>query len=227
MGGKYRLSKKIATFLESNRKEGQPYLEPFVGSGAVMERMSGIRYGSDYNQSLITLFQNIQQGWVPPVELSESEYQEIKKINDPNDPLTAFAGFGCSFGGKWFGGYARSKDGKDYIKIAHRSLMRQKESFLSVDFSHKSYLELKPEGMLVYCDPPYQETTSFNGVEEIFDHDLFWETMRAWSENNKVIISEYKAPNDFVCVKEFGAYNSLRNNTKNYSRVEKLFTLSG
>lgn len=50
------------------------------------------------------------------------------------------------------------------------------------------------------CDPPYQGTTSYK--TGAFDHAEFWDWCRKMSENNIVFISEYKAPNDFICVWE-------------------------
>ena len=37
----------------------------------------------------------------------------------------SFVGFGCSFAGKWFGGYARSNDKRNYAKMAKNSLNKK------------------------------------------------------------------------------------------------------
>ena len=49
--------------------------------------------------------------------------------------------------------------------------------------------------------------------------------MRKWSENNKVFISEYNAPDDFECVWQQEVKLMMKNkkNTKDI-RVEKLFS---
>ena len=53
--------------------------------------------------------------------------------------------------------------------------------------------------MLIYCDPPYQSTEGYSSTGE-FNHELFWETMRIWSKDNCVFISEESAPKDFKVV---------------------------
>lgn len=62
------------------------------------------------------------------------------------------------------------------------------------DFSSKSYDEVEiPENSLIYCDPPYINTTGY-GVQ--FDHSRFYDWCRAQKE--LVIISEYTMPDDFI-----------------------------
>ena len=73
-----------------------------------MQEMSGVRCASDVNRPLITMYKALQDGWIPPSTVTEEMYAEYKGIQDAEDPLTAFIGIGCSFSGKWFGGYARS-----------------------------------------------------------------------------------------------------------------------
>ena len=77
--------------------------------------------------------------------------------------------------------------------------------------------------MLVYCGPPYQGTTEY-GAFDGFDHDLFWDTMREWSKNNTVVVSEYSAPEDFKCVAEFSSQMGMTTSGKRPKRSEKIFT---
>ena len=53
-----------------------------------------------------------------------------------------------------------------------------------------------PENALIYCDPPYEGTNKYNGVD--FNSDRFWEWAREVSKQNLLAVSEYKAPDDFV-----------------------------
>ena len=53
---------------------------------------------------------------------------------------------------------------------------------------------------MVYCDPPYAGTLKYDGRE--FDHEAFWEWVR--TRDYPVYVSEYNAPDDFVCVWEKG-----------------------
>ena len=204
MGGKHRLRKEIAKVLTSLRKRGQTYFEPFVGGGWVLQEMTGKRIGSDGNDALVAMYQGLQAGWIPPDHISEEEYRQIRDKHDRNDPLTAFCAFGCAFAGKWFGTYARG--GKnDFAAAAKRGVLKQLPLIADVEFRKGFYWDHKPKNMLVYCDPPYQGTTGYDGVQgqDIFDHHRFWDTMQEWSKTNTVVISEARAPRDFVCIKEF------------------------
>lgn len=225
LGGKSKIRKQIATFLKSLRKLNQVYFEPFVGGGWVLQEMSGKRIASDGNKALIQLYKSLQQGWIPPDFVSEEEYKQVKLVYDENSPMLAFCGFGCSFAGKWFGGYARS-DGKTcYAATSKRSLMKQLPMIQNVEFEHRLFHEWSPKNALIYCDPPYQGTTQY-GAFDGFDHKLFWQIMRIWVNNgNTVVVSEYDAPDDFVCVKEMTSQMGLSvgNTTNRPKRIEKLF----
>lgn len=77
------------------------------------------------------------------------------------------------------------------------------------------------------CDPPYEGTTKYAND---FDHNLFWNWVRNISkQGHTVFVSEYNAPDDFVCVWEKEAKSSLSANGKiggNKVSVEKLFKFS-
>jgi len=226
LGGKSKIRKQIASFLESVRKPGQTYFEPFVGGAWVLQEMSGSRIASDGNKSLIAMYKALQNGWIPPTFVSESEYQQVRKTNDQSNPMTAFCGIGCSFAGKLWGGYARSEGKTCYAQTSHNSLMKQLPKIKDVQFIDGLFHEHKPENMLVYCDPPYQGTTQY-GAFSGFDHDLFWKTMREWSKNNMVIVSEYNAPEDFKCVAEFSSQMGMTTGKERPVRVERLFMYNG
>lgn len=86
-------------------------------------------------------------------------------------------------------------------------------------FTNKKY---KP---LIYCDPPYANTKQFSNSKG-FNHDEFWQTMREWSKNNIVYISELQAPDDFECVWEQEVSRSIKATDKSRA-VEKLFRYKG
>lgn len=224
LGGKTQLAKPLARYLESRRSPGQPYLEPFVGAANVLCEMSGQRTGSDVHDDLIALLRGVRDGWEPPYYVSEEEYYRAKAANDNEvDPrLRAFIGFGCSFGGKLWGGYARNSRGDNYAAQSAHSLIRkgrklQNAKLLCIDYRH-----LEPEGHLIYCDPPYSGRTHYRETPR-FDHDEFWETMRRWSRSNTVLISEYEAPPDFVSVWEQPANLRLANSSTQPVRLTRLF----
>jgi DNA adenine methylase len=223
MGGKFKIRKALGELINKN-VEGYDYYEPFVGAAWVLgEVKAENRYASDANPWLITMWKALQDGWVPPETVTEGEYKWYKENQPLDDPMTAFCGFGCSFAGKWFGGYARCKRGDDYVRNARNSLLKHLPYIASATFAFANYADLKPTDTLVYCDPPYKNTTGY-GATSLFDHDEFWEVMREWSKSNTVLVSEYTAPEDFVCVKEFQSKTGLRNKAQEQEvRSEKVF----
>lgn len=76
--------------------------------------MKGERYCYDINEYLIEMFKALQNGWLPPQNLTVDEYYYIKNHPNSNKALTGFAGIGCSYSGKWFGGFARNKNGRKF-----------------------------------------------------------------------------------------------------------------
>ena len=78
--------------------------------------------------------------------------------------------------------------------------------------------------MVVYCDPPYSNTAGYDD-ENGFSHDEFWQTMREWSADNYVLISEQVAPDDFTCIWEKSVLRSVNASGKSRA-TEKLFIYS-
>lgn len=198
-------------------------VEPFVGGCNIISKMSGERYCYDINEYLIEMYKAVQNGWTPPAIITEEEYDYIKDNKDENKVLTGFVGIGCSYSGKWFGGYARNKTGRNYCLNAHNSILKQLNEIRDIKFDCKDYKELEFDGCLIYCDPPYKDTTKYPIIGE-FNTEEFWNVMRNWSKNNTVIISEYEAPYDFECIKEIHTKTDIRNSDgKRENRVERLF----
>lgn len=221
-GGKSRVAKKIVSYLESQRKKDQKFIEPFVGGANIVSRMVGDREAYDINSYLIELYKNLQNGYNLPDYISEEDYKYVKSHLDENPPLTAFVGFGCSYAGKWFGGYARG-EGRNFAAEAKRSILKKMSTMENVIFKCCDYKTLHLSNCLIYCDPPYKGTTKYNGVPD-FDHKLFWEIMRKWSINNDVFISEYDAPDDFECVLSIPTKTQMRDTNGNHiDRIEKLY----
>lgn len=198
-GGKQRIAKDIISFLSLYRDNYRYFYEPFVGGCNIVQLMKGERFASDKNEYLIEMYLALQNGWVPPQKLTNEEYQHIKDNKDENKAMSGFAGFGCSFSGKWFGGFAKNKRGDNYAMATHNSLMKLKPLIADIKFKCLDYREAHPQNSLIYCDPPYNSTTKYDAIGE-FDTNEFWDIMRMWSKNNRVFISEYNAPEDFECV---------------------------
>jgi len=223
LGGKQRLASKFAHIIG----EGELLIEPFVGGGGSLKALApnfGEVRASDIHEDLILMWQALQNGWVPPDSVSEEEYKSIK--NCPPSALRGFIGFGCSWGGKWFGGYARYKD-TNFAKQSKNSLLKTLPNIRNVSFSLTPYhLAVPPRGSVVYADPPYKGTTGY--AEGGFDHDEFWKIMELWVENGvKVYVSELSAPDGWESVWSFKRKAGCRGDLKTSTPIEEhLYSLS-
>jgi DNA adenine methylase len=213
MGSKNRYAKELLSIILKNRKPEQWYVEPFVGAFNVIDKVSGSRIGNDENYYLIELFKAVQSGWCPPNSVSETEYKHVKDNKEKYPPhLVGFIGFGCSYAGKWFGGYARGNDNngqkRNYCRESQKNILNQLQGIQGITIHNKSYLDLEiPPQSIIYCDPPYEKTTSYKSS---FDSKTFWDWVRMkYSQNHKVFISEYTAPNDFIPVWSKKVNNTL------------------
>lgn len=79
-----------------------------------------------------------------------------------------------------------------------------------------------PEGAVVYCDPPYANTSGYGSD---FDHRAFYAWCRTVGKRPPLFVSEYWMPPDFRCIAEYEV-RALKGATTNaQTRVEKIFTL--
>lgn len=226
MGSKRRISKEILPIILENRRTGQYYVEPFVGGCNCIENVSDERIGCDNNFYLISLYKELQNGWIPPENVTEEMYNYIRINKENVSPwLVGYVGFSLSYGGKFFGGYRRDKIGKrNYSLEAYKDVMKMRDKIIGVEFYCCSYLDLWiPDNSIVYCDPPYFGTTKYSSD---FNHKLFWKWCRMQKVLGHVVyISEYIAPSDFSCVWEKEVNNTLVKDTGSKRGIERLFTL--
>ena len=227
LGSKSFIAKKIADYIQ-NDSDYETFFEPFAGS------LSVSKYFGDYDTVILNdLHPDLIKLWIDlkndeliiPSEISETDYNLIKTMESPNS-LKAIAGFGLSWGGKWFAGYSpkyiKSSRKRDFLNEFKTSLMKLKP-FLqkpNVLLDNRDYADFTPIGMTIYCDPPYENTT---GYGEKFNSNKFWNIMRIWSKCNDVYISSYEAPVDFEVVWECEKRMTL--SKKEEKRFERLFKL--
>lgn len=199
LGGKTRIAKPLVSYLESVRAE-RYFVEPFCGALNITRHVRGARLAADASPYLFSLYKSWREGWRPPDIVTREMYNRYKDTRDPDDPLTGFIGYGCSFGGKFFGGYASDNpiNGNYYAQAARRGLEKKMRECAAATFSLCSYERLTPgRGTLVYCDPPYANTTGYSAVGT-FDSTAFWQRCREWSKDGAIVlVSEYRAPPDF------------------------------
>lgn len=223
-GGKSRIANDLSQIITG----GTTFVSLFCGGCAVEEKITGFdrMILNDQHPYLIALWKGLQSGYVLPESMTREEYAYIREHKDEDPVLTGFAGFGCSFGGKWFGGFARNTKKDCYCVQSRNSLARAMKTLEKAEFLCRDYrLVPIPPTSTIYADPPYKGTTGYNKRE--FRSDFFWSYMRILARNgHKVFISEMEAPEDFSCIwqKEF-----TRTLNKNQPMVvtEKLFTYGG
>lgn len=224
-GGKSLSAKGISAAIRERERESNTFVSLFCGSCAVE-----IKLASDFEQIicndihkyLIEMYRGLQGGFVPPEFVSKEEYRRIREHKDENPALAGAVGFGSSFGGRWFAGYARAKGRNCALETKH-ALERDKPTLLKMEFTCCDYRDVKiPHGAVVYADPPYKGTTGYSNKK--FDTNEFWEYMRKISEYCFVYVSEQTAPNDFVCIWEKPVRRTLDVNKNNrFTVTEKLF----
>lgn len=245
-GGKSRISKNISEVISEvsgrqiensntnsrndngisrNRQGGRTFLSLFCGSCAVESKVKGFDklILNDNHSYLISLLKGVQNGYELPEKITEEEYKYIREHKDEDKVLTGFVGFGCSFGGKWFGGYARNKGGTNYALQSKKSLLKDIKTLMNAEFSCKDYRDVElPQNCVIYADPPYNNTTGYGKVK--FDSPTFWEYAREVSKNHLMFISEQAAPDDFISIWEKPFTRTLDVNKNNQFKVtEKLF----
>lgn len=194
-GGKAKIAKPLADFLNSQLKPGQPFVDLFCGSCNVISKIDPdrVRIANDLHKNLVDMWKYVQDGGVLPDEISEDEYRAINKNREDYPSwLVAFVGFGSSFAGKYFGGFARCSDGKNYGAIAKRSTISKVVGIQDVEFYSGDYAKvpLPCEPTLIYCDIPYKNTTGYSVGD--FNHSSFYDwAIRTSSLGHSVFVSEY------------------------------------
>jgi len=231
MGSKGRIAKHILPIILKDRKPGQWYVEPFCGGCNTLDKVDGNRIGADIHTELIAYFVALTHNWLPPKYINEDQYKHIKKANDK--ALKGYVGFTLSFGGKYFGSQARSlkvKGSYESLDTLNRqgyaNAVKQQAALKDVVFSCCNYFELRiPQNSIIYCDPPYANTTSYS--KGSFNHNLFYDWCRLQkAKGHTIFISEYAMPKDFKCVWQKTVANNLNAvQGKGKTVTEKLFTL--
>lgn len=213
LGGKARIVKHIAPLLTAHATASNTYWEPFLGGGsvaAVVAPYFSRAVLSDAHPDLMLLWAALAEGWEPPAAVSEEEYRALR--SSPPSPLRSFAGFGASFGGKWFGGYARPHPRQmDKVGSNRTTLLRKIKAIRGAELRTCGFAEISPAaGDVVYLDPPYAGTTGYKGTGS-FDSAALWATAERWSaEGVRVFVSEFDAPPGWAPVWSRTHTNQLR-----------------
>jgi len=228
LGSKNRISKHILPIMNKERGD-RTWVEPFVGGANMIDKVDGQRIGSDMNEYVIALLNEMSKPDFNAPKINEEKYNDIKSNIDKYDKwIVGYAGTQLSFGATWFGSYRRDKQGKrDYCKEARNNVNKQSKNIQGIHFIHSDYMSLDiPDNSLIYCDPPYDTKATKGKYKDEFDHETFWNWCRQKSkEGHVVFVSEYNAPDDFKCVWEKEISQRVNNNTKTKKANEKLFII--
>jgi DNA adenine methylase len=204
IGSKADHADEILKIVLAKRKPNQTFVEPFLGGANIMCRVpqkQGPRIGGDINPYMIALHTALAAGWEPPSQVSEPEYNKIKKNNKGYPPeLVGYVGTTCAFGSHWFDSYRGGRtDGatKTYIEQGRAYALKDAPGLRGATFIHSSYDQLPiPPNSLIYCDPPYVGTTGY-----MDEHQEQWRAYKFWrwadkmvDEGHMVFVSEYKEP---------------------------------
>lgn len=195
VGSKRRIWPYIAPLILSGRRENQLYVEAFVGGANSFMHVENPRLGADINPYIVACLAAARDGWIPPDTVTEAEYYAIRDNMSAYPPeLVGFVGVGCSFGSKWFGGYARNGAGRNYASKSYDEITDQAPYLRGATLIHSPYDALDiPDGSIAYLDPPYQGTTGYK-QSGAFDHAAFWRWADDLAGRCRVFVSEYNAP---------------------------------
>ena len=227
----------------ADRKDGQYWVEPFVGGANIIDKVDGNRIGADNNKYLIAMWKELQKGWIPPEFITREFYSECRNKYNQNSAnidelhIIGYVGFNGSYGGRFYdGGYAgkittKQNKERNYPLEAYNNVMSQVDSIKGIKFISSCYKDLiVPVNSIIYCDIPYNGTKEYKSAKD-FNHNEFWDWCRDKSkQGHTVFISEYDAPDDFERVWEKEVSSSLRANSVisgNTKSTEKLFKIKG
>ena len=232
-GGKSRIASALVAAIKNLYPTATEIWEPFCGGGAMTAKLAheGFRvHASDNHEDLILMWQAVMQGEMEPfADVTEAEYQDLKAAAP--SARRGFVGYGASFGGAWWGGFARRHfSGGKPAKVQPHQEARKSAWFLHgrpITFTLADYTSV-PDDVLVYADPPYAGTKSYKGAPA-FDHAAFWSWVR--NRSGPTFVSELTCPDPQLNIvwhkqhKSQNASNSptTRATSKIIEREERLY----
>lgn len=222
-----RIAKVIVASLPQDRQFSM-YYEPFCGMLGVFRHVlaSTIKLGcfraylgSDLHASVISMWQAVQQGWLPnedPDSLTQETAEELMLQPSPS-PLKAYFGFSFFYAGQFFQGKFRPSASRHRLYIDEfKYLCELFKSGTQVRFTHGDYRELMGgvTNAVIYLDPPYyKKSCKYRDEQKNWfpkvDHKEFWELCRILSKDNIVFVSEQTYPDDFVSIASFTRVQNL------------------
>jgi DNA adenine methylase len=235
MGSKSRISKEIVPIIQKCIDDNclETYIESCVGGANVIDKIKcKTRIGNDSNEYLIDFWNAMQNGLnLNSISMDKDTYIDIRDNKEKYPKyMVAIAGILASYNSKWFAGYAKTHIAKapsdknvvvrNYYKESINNVLKQIPNLKDVNFICGDFTSIDVTNAMIYCDPPYENTTGF---KDKFDHKKYWDWVRKVSINNFVLCSEYQAPDDFIEIWSGEVKITLDNASRSKS-IEKLFT---
>jgi site-specific DNA-adenine methylase len=236
IGSKHRLKHDLIPIITKHLTPSRTYIEPFCGGASVIRSITGTNklIANDNNPYLISMWKNLQSGWIPDTYYSRLKYLDIKldfkrNGNKYSDYIKGYCGYVCSFSSFFFHDYNSDVYNKqDYQKLArHRCLYNESYSskntkegkatnLENISFLNLDYTKLRiPENSIVYADSPYKGCTRDGYFSKTFDHNKYYTWLLETSCINgvEIYISELYMPSeDFEVVWKKKIIYSLRKN---------------
>jgi DNA adenine methylase len=232
LGSKAKHADQILAHVLKDRRPGQLYVEPFVGGGNVLCRVpqeQGPRLAADYNPFMVAVLKRLSEGWEPRATITRPEYEALRDHYNANrfrggffseDEMAdvASVALGASFGSLWFGSWANDPPDRPGLRWgqARRGMLRDAVGHRGANFVCSSFDRLEetwaaydvgiPDGSLWYCDPPYRDTTGYDGakqrvvegesgIKNEWRPGVFWRWADSLVERgHTVFVSEYSGP---------------------------------
>lgn len=157
------------------------------------------KHAYDINPYLIDLYKYAKaypDKW--PETITREDWDKAKNHPEQCEPwFVALVAYFTSYSARGFGGGFAMNGTRDYYHERLRNFQTQIPKLATVWFECKSVFDIDTEHCLIYLDPPYANTKGYDYCKN-FDHEKFWQKVRELSQNNRVIVSEQTAPEDFV-----------------------------
>lgn len=226
------LAQIILDYCKEHNLHFNEIIDPFCGTGSMsmeFRKLTDVNiHASDHLKCMIVLLQHLQSGWFPTqTKITEIEFDRLRVLNDDN-PMKAIIHILCSYQGHYLkDGYREVKTNENFALFRKR-VVGKIPDLQDISFTHCDYKEWSDKkNCLFYLDCPYASCVRPWPINyEGFDHDIFWEWVRAMSQDNICIVSEYNAPSDFECI-----YTKIVTVCNRYgqkkSQHEKLFIWKG
>lgn len=231
LGSKAKIAKHIVPILQNEiNKHNAVFYDAFVGGANIIQHIDAKeKIGIDIHKYLIALLQYLSKNDIKIETFSEQEYIRVRQAKEKYpDWYVGLVGFCGGYGGKFFSGFARSKDSKgfkrDMPKERLSNLKKQQPFLKGCEFINASYETIPYEQprSVIYCDIPYLGTTGYN---QSFDYDKFYSWCKTMSSRHSVFVSEFYLPFGEV-VWEKSRKVLLDCNKTERTKTEKLYKIA-